>query len=309
MSYTRDAASAAAADLTLGLARFLLYVTYDEKASAALLGVEPGDMADFRNGGGSVAREAARHARIVHLTDSMATYAKEGIWSTSQDDLMDALVDFEIATELLNGKHGPCLIGPDHGWLVPEASAKVLLEVLAAAQTRLALELGSDINFPQLAALSGVSEKTLRMAANPNNERPLKTYKDGASTFITADDALEWLSRRSDFKPTRYFVSDGAMPRLVNYLSLGTHLASIRTARGMSVEGVGAALGWPKKALAGLVAVESARAPESLDDFTPKALAALAAHLGIHEPNEFAREHFPIIARAYGEALAKEQLK
>lgn len=308
MSFSTDTAAAAAADLALAIAQFLDYVTYDERASAALLGVETQAMADFRTGDGNVAREAARHSRIVHLATHMATYAKDGSWSTSQNDLMDALVDFEIATELLNGKQGPCLIGPDHVWLVPEESCKVLREVVEAARARLAIDLGSDITIPMLAALAGVAEKTLRMAANPNNDRALKTFKDGTSTFITSEDALEWLSRRSDFKPTRYFVSAGAMPRLVNFPSLGAHLADVRKARCCSAKEVADALEWPDELVAALVAIESARAPDSLENFTPKALAALAAHLGVHEPTEFAKEHYPLIAKAYGEALAREQL-
>lgn len=308
MSFTADTASAAAADLALALAQFLIYVTYDEKASAALLGVESQAMADFQTGAGNVARDAARHSRIVHLATDMATYAKEGAWPTSQNDLMDALVDFEIATELLNGKQGPCLIGPDLVWLVSDDSAKVLREVLEAAQTRLAIDLGNNITIPMLAALAGVAEKTLRMAANPNNDRALKTFKEGASTFIKSEDALEWLGRRSDYKPTRYFAAAGSMPRLVNFPSLGAHLADVRTARGWSIEDVGDALAWTDALVADLGAVESARAPAGLEHFSPRALATLAAHLGIHESTEFAREHYPLIARAYGEAMAREQL-
>lgn len=308
MSFSVDNASASAADLALAIAQFLFYVTYDEKASAALLGVDAQAMIDLRTGDGNVAREAARHSRIVHLATDMATYAKDGSWSTSQNDFMDALVDFEIATELLNGKQGPCLIGADHVWLVSEESSKVLREVLEAAQTRLAIELGDSVTIPMLAALAGVAEKTLRMAANPNNDRALKTFKDGTSTFIKSDDALEWLGRRSDFKPTRYFASAGAMPRLVNLPGLGAHLANVRKARGWSVENVGNALEWSEDLVADLVAIESAQAPDGLDEFTPKALVTLAAHLGIHEHTEFAREHYPLIAKAYGEALAREQL-
>lgn len=309
MSFTINGAGEAGADLALAIAEFLSYVTYDNKAAATLLGVETQAVAAFLIGDGDVAREAARHSRIVHLAIDMATYARDGTWSTSQNDLMDALVDFEIATELLNGKQGPCLIGPDHAWLVSEDSSKVLREVLEAAQTRLAIDLGSDVTIPMLAALAGVAEKTLRMAANPNNDRALKTFKEGTSTLIKSEDALEWLGRRSDFKPTRYFASEGTMPRLVNFPSLGAHLADVRTARGWSIEAVGDALGWPDSLVADLAAIEKARAPQDLEDFTPKALATLAAHLGIHEPTEFAREHYPLIAKAYGEALALEQLK
>lgn len=63
--------------------------------------------------------------------------------------------------------------------------------------------LGGDISIEELAALAKVSEKTLRMAANPKNEVALRTKKNGHRTFITTEDAMDWLARRPDFVPTR----------------------------------------------------------------------------------------------------------
>lgn len=63
--------------------------------------------------------------------------------------------------------------------------------------------LGDPLTVEELAALARVSEKTLRMAANPKNADALRITKQGHRTVITTDDALEWLSRRPDFVPTK----------------------------------------------------------------------------------------------------------
>jgi hypothetical protein len=63
--------------------------------------------------------------------------------------------------------------------------------------------LGGDITVEQLAALARVSEKTLRMAANPKNEGALRITKRRHRTVVTTDDAMEWLARRPDFIPTQ----------------------------------------------------------------------------------------------------------
>ena len=63
--------------------------------------------------------------------------------------------------------------------------------------------IGGDMSIEELAALAKVSEKTIRMAANPKIEGALKTIKRGHRTFVTATDAMDWLARRPDFIPTR----------------------------------------------------------------------------------------------------------
>lgn len=306
MSESKASAGSAAADLILALAEALQYISYDTKASAALLGVKPEAFkADLRD---SVARKAAHQTRMVHMAERLETYAWEGTWPGDQNDLMENLAEFEVATELLNGKHGCCLIDPNHDVLVPEASRSCLLDVLTAAQTRLAIELESLINVPMLAALARVSEKTIRMASNPNNDRPLKTVKDGSATFIRSEDALEWLGRRSDFKPTRYHVSAESRPRPVTFPALAEHLRAVRTERGLTVEALSEALGWSDDTLAAYRALETAKAPVDLAALQPRHLAQVAKHLEIYEPLEFARENYRLIAGAFSEALVKEQL-
>lgn len=309
MSFDRSSAESAAADLMLGLAEVIYYISNEAIAAGALLGVAPEAFRAYERGKGeSPVRDAARQTRLAGLAGLIAAYAKEGTWATGEGDFMDDLTDFEVAIELLNGKEGPCLIGPDHVWLVPEASANLLLEVHVAAQARLAIDRGSDITVPMLAALAGVSEKTIRMASNPNNDRPLKTVKDGSSTFIRSEDALEWLGRRSDFKPTRYFVSEGIRPRLGTFWSLAAHLKAVRTDRGMTIDSLAQALKWSPATAGAYSQIESARAPSDLAALQPQHLSQVAERFGIHEPVEFARENYALIAAAYGEALVKEQL-
>jgi len=309
MSFDIAAAECAATDLILALAEVIYYIADDAAAASALVGVESSVYgAHVGEPGQNPIRTAALGARLVGLTTRIATYAKEGIWPASQNDFMDALTDFEVSAELLKGREGPCLFGPDQVARMPEHSAAVLLEVLTSAQARLAIDRGSNITVPMLAALAGVSEKTVRMASNPNNDRPLKTVKEGAATFIQPDDALEWLGRRGDFRPTRYFVSEGSRPQLTTFLALSTHLQAVRTERGESVDTLAEALGWSIATSAAYERLDKISAPSDLANFQPCHLAQLARHLDIHEPVDFARETYPLIATAYGEAVAKEQL-
>lgn len=309
MPFDVNSAECAATDLVLALAEVVYYIADDATAASSLVGVEPAVYrAHVGEPGETPLRTAAHRSRLVGLAGRIATYAKNGTWPTSQSDFMDALTDFEVSAELLKGKEGPCLFGPDQVARMPEASAALLLEMLTAAQARLAIDQGSDITVPMLAALAGVSEKTVRMASNPNNDRPLKTVKDGAATFIQPEDALEWLGRRSDFKPTRYFVSEGSRPRLGTFSALTTHLQAVCTERGETLDSLTEALGWSTEASAAYGRLEKTEAPKELASFQPRHLEQLARYLRIHEPVEFARETYPLIATAYGEALAKEQL-
>lgn len=309
MSYEIAAAESAATDLILALAEVIYYIADDATAASALVGVEPAVYgAHVGDAGQNPVRAAASRSRLVGLTGRIVRYAKDGAWPASMADFADALTDFEVSAELLKGKDGPCLYGPDSVARMPEASAAVLLEVLTSAQARLAIDLGADITVPMLAALAGVSEKTIRMASNPNNDRPLKTVKDGAATLIQPDDALEWLSRRTDFKPSRYFASEDSRPRLGTFWELTAHLRSVRIERGESVESLADELGWSANTAAAYSKLERGEAPKDLASLQPRHIEQLARHLGIFEPVEFAREVYPLIATAYGEALAKEQL-
>ncbi len=310
MTTETEAIQSAAIDLLLAFAEVSIYFTDDIKAASAIVGnVDPDT---YRMYAGQPTpnplRTAASQSRFVGLTRRMAHYVNEGVWADSHMDLLDALTDFRIGIELLNGKDGPCLIDCNETSLISENSSSILRQLHTAATARSAIDQGESITVPMLAALAGVSEKTVRMAANPNNERPLITTKDGAATLIKADAALEWLNRRGDFKPTRYFASEGSRPQLTSFWALAAHLLAVREERGLSIEEMAKALTWSTDTRNAYAQLERSQPPKDLAAFQPRHLEQLMRHLDIVEPVELARATYPLIATAYGEALAKEQL-
>ena len=82
-------------------------------------------------------------------------------------------------------------------------SNEILISLASAVYARFAIEDGYDIPLEGVAALARVSDKTIRTAANPRFPDALKTVKQGNRTYVQAEDALDWLLRRPDFKPTQ----------------------------------------------------------------------------------------------------------
>jgi hypothetical protein len=79
---------------------------------------------------------------------------------------------------------------------------EIIAALANAVHARFAIEEGFSIPLEGVAALARVSDKTIRTAANPRLPGALKTTKNGNRTEVEAEDALEWLLKRPDFKPT-----------------------------------------------------------------------------------------------------------
>ena len=60
------------------------------------------------------------------------------------------------------------------------------------------------LTLSHVALLANMDEKSVRNAANPKSKDPLKTFSHGSRTYVNAEDAKDWLSRRRGFKPTEY---------------------------------------------------------------------------------------------------------
>lgn len=309
MAIEIEATQSAAIDLVLAFAEVSTYITNGISAACAITGVDAETYRTYSNQSGpNPLRTAAGRSRFVELTSHMATFAWEGTWANSQMDFYDHQTDFRIAIKLLKGKDGPCLMDCNETHLVPENSCAELLRINAAVNARLRLDNDLPITMAQLAAQARVSEKTVRMAANPNNEQPLITIKDGPKTFVEPNVALEWLNRRGDFKPTRYFAAEGSRPQLTSFWALAAHLLAVREERGLRVEELATALSWSTDTRDAYAKLERNQPPKDLTTFQPRHLEQLMRHLDIVEPVELARATYPLIATAYGEALAKEQL-
>lgn len=58
------------------------------------------------------------------------------------------------------------------------------------------------ITLSDVALLANMDEKSARNAANPKHKNHLKTFNNGARTYVRVNDAKEWLLARRGFKPT-----------------------------------------------------------------------------------------------------------
>ncbi|SDD96637.1 helix-turn-helix domain-containing protein [Aquimonas voraii] len=187
-------------------------------------------------------------------------------------DLSERVGEFGDASELIGGNTATDIVK----WTVAGFMARGKLDWL-----------GDPLTIEELAALARVSEKTLRMAANPKNPGALMITKQGHRTVITIEDALEWLSRRPDFVPTRrpnqqlsnHLVVGGTAVQFKSYLDglarLNPRLREAATASGFSGQQAAALL-------AGDLTAQTFA-------FEPGELMRFAHAAGIEQPTAFAR--------------------
>lgn len=60
-----------------------------------------------------------------------------------------------------------------------------------------------SLSFHDIALLADMDEKSVRNAANPKHKEPLVTTVSGRRTWITRENALNWLSKRRGFVPSQ----------------------------------------------------------------------------------------------------------
>ncbi|MCC6505045.1 MAG: hypothetical protein IT475_06310 [Aquimonas sp.] len=147
--------------------------------------------------------------------------------------------------------------------------------------------LGGDITIEQLAALARVSEKTLRMAANPKNESALRITKRRHRTVITTDDAMEWLARRPDFIPTQKTTVNSWSELIIG--GSASHFKSYLDALEASRPGVRESARESGLLDERIATLFSADVTAKSFAFTPEELLRFASVVGIEQPNAFAR--------------------
>ena len=177
-------------------------------------------------------------------------------------------------------------------------SNEILVSVCRAAYARWAIANDYSVSLPELAALARVSDKTIRMAANPKNPAALKTSKNGTRTVVEADDALAWLSRRADYRPTDTSTvsSTGAL------LAVPEQMKNARLAA--EPDGTfSAALSAGDIPLASWLHAEDGTGHPDLKGMDAVRLATVARHLELPQPEDFARR---VIEHVYDNRKAKD---
>lgn len=225
--------------------------------------------------------------QLVPLVADLADFAWEGTWHSDDASLLDA---FHLAGPL-NELLVAGLILPDGIPIFPNENRDTLQSVMAAATARYALLEGDDLTFDQLAALARVAEKTVRMAANPKIKNALRTESGpGNRTYIKADNALQWLRRRKDFKETRLNVNIGDQQAIRSPRDLAQMCSLFRRKADLSLPQLRKKLGWSASEALAYQNMEQGLLDEASVAFSSAGLVNLAHALGVPDQRKFAND-------------------
>lgn len=299
-----DRAVRAAEDVLLGLFQILNDLV-DPDAASRLLAVAPSDLEDWlKDGVEDRARSALRLAAFPRNAAALAEYAWGGRYPGSEGDLDDSIHDALTVLPLLQSGEGELVNAVGDG-VISEESRDILTKTVDAAIARRTLDSRAygDLTVPMLAALAGVSEKTIRMAANPKNPEALRTTKVGNSTFVLSDDALDWLRRRDGFQETIYNFSSNSTPSIKDPESLARALTTLRSRRAMSTADVANALGWNSEKTGGYEQLEQGQLVASRIPFAPDDLVALGKLMKVDQPVTFAKNAYRAVVSAFAESM------
>ncbi|QOW20229.1 hypothetical protein INQ41_04135 [Lysobacter ciconiae] len=240
---------------------------------------------------------------LERVASTMADFAWNGK-ARAQNELEEGLTELAVAVELLSAN----FTLPDGSDCLSPDEKEAIQRLSNAATARWELDRGEPIRVEQLAALAGVSEKTVRTATNPKSANPLPVTKSGYWTFIEAEDALAWLGRRKDFTPTHLGAQGPQQPQITDAAVLGTTCQNWRETADLSLDQLAHALQWgPEQALA-YSGIESQAPGNVIAEFPPQALQQLALHLDLPDPAAFAREAYAVLALAHAAALSATQI-
>ena len=196
-SVTRDEAILAAENFLVGMAVFAQHI-FNFAQAAQLVGFSPEDFEAISRFGD---RRSIKYRldpdqyELVRTYSRLADYAWEGIWFGNEVSLEEALTEACTIERILESGTP---LDPYGEPCIDSGSLATLGKILKAAFARNELDRSDGaLSLEQMAMLANVTDKTIRMAANPKLENHLKTENDGRRTFVYCEDARAWLQRRS----------------------------------------------------------------------------------------------------------------
>jgi hypothetical protein len=197
-------------DLVMASTRFLLgaiadwtVTIFDDGASKRLAGrgssvwVQPIYFNPQDLGSVKTTMAQIEGSKALQSIEKAYEFILSGFWPGTEEQL-DALYRDLIPFWTLIERNGLCdqmetdLLDPD--------AATAVIYVCQLFEARRQLLHGESITLPQLALLSGLTEKTIRMGAirAKRSRQDIPTYKAGSRTLVRADVAARWLAERSD---------------------------------------------------------------------------------------------------------------
>lgn len=203
---------------------------------------------------------------ITQSVKQLYEYAAEARWYADWLKPTDVLCDLEEFADLFRFE-----------WNNPENNGVGKLRLLHdVAEARCFLEDDPyPLTFRQIALLANLDERTVRNAASLKHGDRLKTVKSGGRTYVEPEDALEWLSKRPDFKRVQIIASPLANnPRYFeDAKGFGRFISHRRKELGLSSQELAARLGWTKERADAIQALEEGEAVLRLEEVEPLALA------------------------------------
>jgi transcriptional regulator with XRE-family HTH domain len=203
---------------------------------------------------------------ITESVRRLYEYATETRWHADWPKPIDVLVDLEEFAFLFR-----------YEWNNPEDSGVAKLRLLHdVAEARCFLEdEPCELTFRQIALLANLDERTVRNAASLKHGDRIKTVKRGGRTYVEPEDALEWLSKRPDFKRVQIIASPLTNnPRYFeDAQGFGRFVAHRRKELGLSSQELAARLGWTEERADTIPALEEGEAVLRLEEVESLGLA------------------------------------
>lgn len=307
MSFEKESTTVvgAARSLVEGLSALVGWLV-DEQSGAQILAVPVEPFTDWMHGRAELPQWLGDgdQPRLIDHARDLAEYAWGGTWHANAESLEETIAEFVVVSELLH--RSP--VSPSGLELFPSDACQTLNRLIQAVLGRQALDNpDGDLTIEQLSALAGVAEKTVRMAANPNQPQALRTQKLGHRTLVSSTDALEWLSRRRDFQRTRLHAAGPGQPTVNEPEALALACQRWSATVGLTPDTLAADMAWTDKQRRAYAAILSGNPGDVLTAFPPKALRALAERFGMPEPDAFATQAYRVLALSHVAALTGQR--
>lgn len=229
------------------------------------------------------------------LLEEARLYAWSGIPGRSH--ALDLLHELSVPVELLRGD----LVTPFGDGLVAQETRDLVRRITNASHARRYIDEGESVSIEWLAALAGVTERTIRAATNPRHPNAIPITKDGHWTYIEAAQALKWLSQRKDFVPTQGTDNRPRTAVLAGSITVGEAWRNWREGRDIGIDTLAKQLGWSAGQIASYESVETGAPGEKWLDLSPRFWNELADHFESAESAEVAGLTYRKLALAYAD--------
>lgn len=232
---------------------------------------------------------------LEHLLEETRLYAWSGI--CHRHHALDLLHELSVVVDLLEGD----LVTPSGDGLVAQETRELVRRVMNAAHARYHIDEGESVTTEQLAALAGVTERTIRTATNPKNPNAIPITKDGHWTYIEGPHALKWLSQRKDFVATQRADNRPRAAVLSSSINVGDAWKMWRQAVGAEIGALAERLRWTAEQTRSYESVETGSPGAHWLELEPGFWRKLADHYESTEPAAVAALTYRKLAAAYAD--------